>query len=160
MCFLEESACHILHQLYTKLKVLGLLSQMPNTDCENTCSVCDALNVEANLYALWVISRWWCGFLFIFFPQVQDYSNFCIKFWFSNNLVYFFNCIFIAYKLKSTDNCFLYLRLHLSKQRTGVVRRREKVKKATCSRRKRYLNDTNYWTGHQLQFIVSATLFT
>lgn len=117
------------HSPSTVHKVLGLLSQMPNTDC-----VCDALNVEANLYTSWVISRLWCGFLFIFFPQVQDYSNFCTKFWFRNNLVYFLNCIFISCKLKSTDSCFLFFAfvsncLNLSKQRTGVVRRRKKWRK-------------------------------
>jgi len=32
MCLLEESVHHILCQLYTKLEVLSLLSQMPDTD--------------------------------------------------------------------------------------------------------------------------------
>lgn len=40
MCLLEQYAHQILHQLYLRLKVLGLLNQVPNIDCENTFCVC------------------------------------------------------------------------------------------------------------------------
>lgn len=119
MCLLEQYAHQILHQLYLKLKVMGLLSQVPNIDYENTFCVCAFFKkMEANLYVLWVIQSLFC------------YRSSIIHIWhlgLTSDNVFLLSTYLIGLQYRQLFSMFAF---SLSKQRTGMIMRKEKEKQA------------------------------